>query len=267
MKFADDEDAPIMVFSKEDKPRLISKAQTGIDLRRFVLFNTIALVIAVGSNFMQMTSFIMSNTQPEYFRSQRIDELYSINGFNRYYDETDRYELLYPADWLKDRSLVIAEARDRETPTDIRNRRSQRIRPDVAYGPSQGDGKENLSVIKNSVLPGFSLAGTLGEPRAAAEKLLREAIATPESGKVASLIDAYEVSNKGAPVYIFELSVQKGEDFYQHSLTAIASRGNELYTLTFVCPENKWSALRDTANTVVKSFKLSAASATPIGFY
>ena len=47
------------------------------------------------------------------------------------------------------------------------------------------EGRENLSVIRSSVMPGFSLRGTLGEPAEAAERLLRTAIAPPGSGKYA----------------------------------------------------------------------------------
>lgn len=68
------------------------------------------------------------------------------------------------------------------------------VQPDVAYAaPSQGQGlgagsgnvnvRENLSVIRSSVLPGFTLRTTLGEPREAAERLLSTAIAPVGSGK------------------------------------------------------------------------------------
>lgn len=45
-----------------------------------------------------------------------------------------------------------------------------------------GDGLENVSVVKSQVMEGFSLRGTLGGPREAAEKLLSTFIAPPDSG-------------------------------------------------------------------------------------
>jgi len=48
------------------------------------------------------------------------------------------------------------------------------------------EGRENLSVIRSSVMIGFSLHGTLGEPAEAAERLLSSAIAPPGSGKLAN---------------------------------------------------------------------------------
>lgn len=42
---------------------------------------------------------------------------------------------------------------------------------------------ENVSLVKSGLMPGFSLRGTLGEPREAAEKLLSTVIAPPDSGK------------------------------------------------------------------------------------
>jgi hypothetical protein len=43
--------------------------------------------------------------------------------------------------------------------------------------------RENLSVIRSSVLPGFSLRGTLGSPNEAADRLLSSVIAPAASGK------------------------------------------------------------------------------------
>jgi hypothetical protein len=242
----DDDESPIFLFSKDDG---------------------LAILIAFGANFMGVTSFIMTNTDPQYFRSLKVDELYSIGGYNRCFDAEDQYQFIYPGSWVKDRYILLADARDREMPVQLRNKRTQKLRPDTAYGPPQGNGKENLSVVKNSVMPGFSLKGTLGAPREAAQKLLDEAIAPPGSEKIATLIDAYEVDKNGTPVYIFEFTVKKGEGLNQHSVTAIASRGTELYTLTFVSPQDRWELNENIAKTVAASFEFTGSNAAPAGFY
>ena len=282
-----EEERVTVYFSREDEPTTSSARlrNSNSSTQRFLLFNLLALVLATGANFLNLTSFLMSSTSPSFFRSLGLDQLYAINGYMRSVDLEDEYSFLYPSSWVKDRYIVLAEARERETPRLLR--RGDRglgglgVRPDTAFGPMRGNGRENLSVVKSSVMPGFSLEGTLGSPRAAAEKLLNEAIAPAGSGKIATLLDAYEYSPEEeegksgsslSPLYIFEYTVQRegaGEGgFFQHSLSAIASRGTELYTLTFMSPESSWDEKRkEEANTVVRSFQLTSRTATPSGFY
>lgn len=105
------------------------------------------------------------------------------------------------------------------------------------------------------VMPGFTLEGTLGNPREAAEKLLTTAIAPEGSGKIAKLLDAYEDKEKNA--YVFEYTVQKGDNYYQHTISVITSReGNELYTFTAVAPEIEWNRYREILAKSADSFKL-----------
>ena len=126
----------------------------------------------------------------------------------------------------------------------------------AAFGPMNTDGRDNVSVIKSLVMPGFSLKGTLGEPKEAAERLLANVIAPPASGKTATLMDAYAQDRDGQPSYVFEYTVQKGDFFFQHSVSVIMSRGNCLFTLTAVAPEDKWATQEKVVKTIANSFRL-----------
>ena len=252
-----------------------------IDLPRFVAYNLLAVALAFGSNFLGVTSAVMSATRPEYFRSARLDQLYSVGGFRRHVDVEDKYEYIFPENWLFDRSIMLADARERDMPKTLRDRKQAPVRPDSAYGPDRGngqpgDGRENLSVIKSNVMPGFTLEGTLGEPKEAAERLLQNVIAPSGSGKKYALINAYSDNYDGSPVYIFEYTVQKEASmsssnvpkggFYQHSISAIMSRGTELFTLTGVAPESKWEDQKQTIKQIIESFRI-ASPTVPAGFY
>jgi hypothetical protein len=132
------------------------------------------------------------------------------------------------------------------------------IFPDVAFGPPGSDGRKNLSVLKSIVMPGFSLRGVLGEPRSAAEKLLSTSIAPVESGKTWVLIDAYE-ANKGRQnsAYVFEYTVKKGDRYFQHAISSIMSKSNDLYTLTTAVPEREWNKYDRVMRSVVDSFDVN----------
>lgn len=133
---------------------------------------------------------------------------------------------------------------------------------DAALGPPGGDADENVSVVKSRVAPGFSLEGSLGAPRQAAEALLATAIAAPGSGKNATLIDARaETRGAGGLVYEFEYVVRRDvgpRQFALHSLSVIAARPAEdtLFTLTVLAPEGRWKEREAELRQVAQSFRL-----------
>lgn len=279
---ADDDEVDIKTFFLGNEGEFVGDVKKlRIDLPRFVAYNFLAVALAFGSNFLGLTSATMSATNPEYFRSAGFDQLYSVGGFRRHVDVEDKYEYIFPENWLFDRSIMLADARERDMPKMLRDTKKNSVRPDSAYGPDggggkPGDGRENLSVIKSSVMPGFSLKGTLGEPKEAAERLLQNVIAAPGSGKTYQLIDAYAETRAGSPAYVFEYTIKKEGTvnskniqvggFFQHSISVVMSRGTELFTLTGVAPESKWLEQKETIDIIAKSFKI-VAPALPDGFY
>jgi hypothetical protein len=232
-----------------------------IDPKRFFAYTTLAAILAIGSNFLGLTTAILSSSAPAIqaqYSAAGLDEIYPISGFKKYYSRDNGYEYLYPGDWLADQTVLLANIRLKELPEDLRSRKMTRMGPDSAFGPVGGDGRLNLSVIKNNVAPGFSLASTLGAPQAAAEYLLSRAIAPPGSGKETHLISASEKSFSGTniPAYVFEYTVRKGDSFYQHSISIIASRNDDLYTFTAVSPESSWKEVDHMLYASANSFRL-----------
>ena len=148
---------------------------------------------------------------------------------------------------------------------------------------------------------GFSLHGTLGEPAEAAERLLSSAIAPPGSGKLANsavivtkyfylfdhlcltlfsrtyrLLSASEDLRDGIPMYTFEYTIDSNPSpspsstlrgIHQHTISVVASRGTELYTLTVTAPTFLWESEQTVLNTVTNSFALSTGADLPKGFY
>ena len=252
-------DMSTYIFGKDDEFQQ-DMARVGIEPGRFITFNLLALFIALGANFLGMTEGLLGVAPKPVLilaKDAGIDQIYAIKGFKRYVSTENKYEFSYPSSWLQDQTIALNKVRSQELPASIRKRQqaTQKAGPDSAYGPAGGNGRINLSVIKNNVMPGFSLHTTLGNPREAAEKLLSTAIAPEGSGKVTKLLDAYEDTERNA--YIFEYTVQKGENFFQHTISVITSRGgNELFTFTAVAPETKWDQYKEILSKSADSFKL-----------
>lgn len=244
------------IKSTNKNPTSSNRNQLNIDPIRFILFNCLAVILALGADFVGITSNLISNTFPETFQKSKIDQIYAIDGYRRYVDKDDHYEFRFPSRWLIDQAIILAEIREREIPAVLRNSKPRVIRPDVAFGPAGTDTSENVSVMKTQVLPGFSLSGTLGQPTDAANFLLQNFIAPASSGKEYELIQAYAEERDGKPVYQFEYIVRKGTNFNQHSVSAIMCRNNQLFTITAVVPESKWPIEKQKINTIINSFQL-----------
>lgn len=260
-----------VIFGKDYEKPGFGLQRLGIDPVRFVAFNALAVAIALGANFLGMTSFIMSKTNPAFFQSVRADQLYSIDGYRRYYDTEDKYEFVFPSDWLQDQAVLMRNIQERDTPQALRAKRAAAVGatyPDVAFGPTRGSGRENLSVIKSRVMPGFQLREVLGPPREAAERLLSISIAPPGSNKVYELLDAYEdVRSGGAPAYVLEYTLRNDErKLFQHTVSVVMSRGTELYTFTATVPEQSWARYKAPMMAAAASFQVEPLSA-PQGFY
>lgn len=260
-----EEDIKTYLFGKEGE-LAADAARVGIDPVRFISYNILAIALALGANFLGVTSTLMSNTSPAFFQSLKLDQLYTIGDFRRYVSNDDKYELIYPSNWEFDRDVLMAKMNMNEVPASMREK-SKRTLPDVALGPPKGSivrsKLNNVSVIKSKVLPGFQMRKTMGSPGDAAEFLLKNSIAPAASGKTYYLIQAYEVPEPGYgdTKYIFEYVVRKADAdgnlvFNQHSVSAIMAKEskNELFTLTFVAPDRDWSDRKEIAYKIAESF-------------
>jgi len=120
--------------------------------------------------------------------------LYGINHFQRYIDtNNNHFEFLYPDNWFIDQNVLLTREIIREKPLQlqgIKTSQSFAKSPDIAFKDVNSKGKKNLSVLRTTVIPGFSISGTLGSPNEAAPKLLA-LIAPSSSGKIANLLNVY----------------------------------------------------------------------------
>lgn len=274
----------------------MSSAGFKINPKRFFQSTTLAAVLAIGSNFGGMTSTFLTNTNPTLFRSWKVDQLYGIDHFQRYIDSNNRFEFLYPDSWFLDQNVLLTRETIREKPLQLigtKASKSYAKSPDIAFKDLNSKGKKNLSVLRATVLPGFSLSGTLGGPQEAAPKLLA-LIAPPSSGKKASLINVYNAkydskssflikmssapqsevsdsndsdrggvmnSNTNDPdAIVLEYRIEKeGTPLNQHCLAVIEYEGatDSLFTLTAMAPEPEWSVEEKKIRTIALSFHLN----------
>lgn len=252
-----------IIASKEKESMYItefdekSKKTITIDLKRFLSYNILALFLAIGSNFLGVTSMLLSNTNTEYFRSIKVDQLYPIGGFSRHVDTDDKYEFIFPDNYIQDQRVLIAESKLLEMPLELRKRQST---PgiDTAF-LSKKNRLENISVIKSNVLPGFTMRSTLGTPVNAAKFLLENNIAPVQSGKTYELLNSYEKVVDGVLYYVFEYTINKpGTTFDQHTISVIAERSLNIYTATATIPSKLYDIDKNDIklHTIIDSFKL-----------
>lgn len=238
------------MFTSDDEIISDSKRNT-IDIKRFIGFNLLAGLLAFGANFLGITSLVLSNVNSDYFRSLKLDQIYSINSYLRIVN--DGYMYIFPDNWIADQRLQVMAANNRELP--ILLQQKQKSLPNSAHQRAGSKGKlENVSVIKSKILPGFSLRGTLGSPKEAASALLEVAAPLP---KVATLIQASDETRQGRLYYIYEYIVEKpGTDFNQHIISVITCRDTELYTMTVQAPSIDWESEKSIIMKIANSFEI-----------
>eukprot|EP00752_Nemacystus_decipiens_P010935 g9718.t1 len=238
----------------------------GVTRQRFFLYTLLGAAVALGGNLFGVTSGLLGALAPQASRDLRVDLLFPIGGFKRFYSPEDGYEFMYPQGWVGDSGLALRRQRDledmRASPAAVARARQRRSSsaPDVAFGPQGGDGIENVSLVKSQLMAGFSLKKTLGEPQEAAEKILSTVIAPPGSGREWELLDAFEDRREpGGLVYQFEYRVQ-GERIRKpmRNIGVVAARGSTLFTVTVLAPEESWRGGRgDKFRQTAKSFRLT----------
>jgi len=237
--------------------------RNGVSPRRLFLNTALAGAVAIGGNLFGVTSGLLS-ISPKVAADLKLDSIYPVGGFKRWVDKEDGYEFIYPQDWLQDQAVAFSQQTAGvkqlgPQPIEVTIAKRQQkpsLKPDVAFGPPGGDFKENVSVIKSSLMPGFSLKGTLGNPKDAAVKLLSTSIAPEGSGKEWTLLDAFEEERNGRLVYQFEYLI-KTPRFFLHNIGVITTdTGEDLYTLIVLTPQEKWEQKRNQLMTVAQSFQL-----------
>lgn len=190
-RFADEDALPLSFWIFGNSPR------------RAVIAGLTSAVIGPAVNLWGSGSFLLS-LAPDVSREQKLDTFYPvsnkflypynngyldyIDGYKRYVDQSPvpRYEFRYPATYVQDQSVFLRNA-DRayaQRVADPQNvmgggRPRSSGGPEVAFGPPDTRGEENLSIVTGSLPAGFSLRDTFGTAADGAERLIQAQIAKP----------------------------------------------------------------------------------------
>ncbi len=154
-----------------------------------------------------------------------------VGGLNSFIDSTDGYRFLYPNGWL---SVKVANG------------------PDVVFHDIIVQ-TENISMVINPV-PGKKKLADLGTPTEVGYQLGKSAIAPPDSGRTAELINAESREIADRTYYLLEYLVTLPNQEKRHNLaSAIVYRG-KLYTMNASTSEDRWEKMAPILTKSVKSF-------------
>ncbi|CAG9461898.1 unnamed protein product [Pedinophyceae sp. YPF-701] len=213
--------------------------------RRVLLGSLAGATIALGGDLGGVTRALFS-AAPDVARALQLDVVYPIRGFKRCLDTSTGVEYLYPGDWIADTVLARVNARRSELKRSLDpltsdqeqyvKSRQGRVAPQTGFKPPVANGGENVSVIAAPIQAGFSLPA-MGQPAEAATLLLDTYMA---KGLEHELLDSGQYNDDaGILYYWFEYRVVTTE-WRRRSLAVIAARGNTVYTLVALCPEDTW---------------------------
>jgi len=220
----------------------------GTNPRRIFLGLSSATGIALAGNLFGVTSNLLKGIPEESVEASGLDTYFPRGDYKRC--RTAEYTFVIPKEWVADTFLELAKAQRKIQPLDYSMQKTKQqmvTLPDSAYGPpgrlnqkgvsQQGD--TNVSVIVSSGLTGFTLEGTLGTPKEAAETLLSKSIAPEGSGRTATLLRSVQTSSGYQFEYIVDRGT-RGPPLRNIAVVAAAPAGDKLYTLTVVAPAERW---------------------------
>jgi photosystem II oxygen-evolving enhancer protein 2 len=111
-----------------------------------------------------------------------------------------------------------------------------------------------VSVVINPVTDNKTLT-QLGSPGEVGYQLGKTAIAPPNSGRTAELVNAEERTVGDKLYYLLEYAVKVG-DRERHNLASVAVSRGKLYTFNASTPENRWAKMQTLLEKTVKSFSV-----------
>jgi len=154
----------------------------------------------------------------------------AVAGLKSYIDTTDGYEFLYPNGWVQ---VQVTAG------------------PDVVLHDLI-EQSENVSVIISPV-PDSKTLEELGSPSEVGYRLSKNAIAPPNSGREAELVNAESRQIGDEDYYILEYIV-KLPDQIRHNLASVAVRRGKLFTMNLSATDRRWEKMKDQFYQVVTSF-------------
>ena len=153
-------------------------------------------------------------------------------GLQPYVDSYKGFEFLYPNGW---------------TQVKVPNG------PDVVFRDLI-ERTENVSVIISEVAGDKTLAD-LGSPSEVGYKLSKNAIAPPDSGREAELVNAEPLEKGDKTYYLLEYAVKLPSQ-ERHNVASVAISRGRLFTLNLSTTEQRWQKNQDTFERVAKTFSV-----------
>ena len=156
-----------------------------------------------------------------------------VVGLKSYVDTGDGYQFLYPNGWLP---IAVANG------------------PDVVFRDLIQQ-TENVSVVISPVAGDKTLAD-LGTPSEVGYKLSKNAIAPPDSGREAELVNAEARESRSKNYYLLEYAVKLPNQQQRHNLASVAVSRGKLFTINISTTEERWPKVKEAFEKVVKSFSV-----------
>ncbi|MCW5313279.1 photosystem II oxygen evolving complex protein PsbP [Nostoc sp. KVJ3] len=154
-------------------------------------------------------------------------------GLKSFVDSSDGYQFLYPNGWLQ---VKVANG------------------PDVVFHDLI-EVSENVSVVISPVPEGKTLS-ELGTPTEVGYKLGKAALAPPDSGRSAELVNAAQREVDGKTYYLLEYEVKLPNQQQRHNIASVAVSHGKLFTLNASIPEKRWQRVKRMIDEVVNSFSV-----------
>ncbi len=158
----------------------------------------------------------------------------AVAGLNAFADDIDGYRFLYPNGWVQ---IKVQDG------------------PDVVFHDII-EQTENVSVVINPV-PGRKTLADLGTPGEVGYQLSKSAIAPPDSGRTAELVNAVERQVGGKVYYLLEYLVKLSDGRERHNLASATISRGKLFTVNASTPEPRWDLMKTTLERSVQSFAVN----------
>lgn len=215
-------------------------AGIGTSPRRIFVSLASSTAIALGANFLGITSKLLEAVPEATVEASGLDIFFPVGDYKRCRGKG--YTFSYPTEWVADTTVELAKAQRQAGALDYSSKsKSNSMLPDAAFGPpgnlnargvSAGD--TNVSVLRSPVPAGFTLQA-LGTPVKVAEDFLMLSLAPKGSGRTATLVNAVD-DLVDRQVYQFEYTVDRGE------------RGPPLRAISVVCVQGGGGGVGNTNN-------------------
>lgn len=157
-----------------------------------------------------------------------------VSGLKSFIDSTDGYQFLYPNGW---QPVKVSSGSGADV-----------VIHDIIH-PS-----ENVSVVINPIASNKTLSD-LGDPGEVGYKLGKNAIAPPDSGREAELVNAEARTAGDKTYYLLEYAVKVGGR-ERHNLASVAVSRGKLYTFNASTTEDRWPKMEDVLQQVIRSFSV-----------